>query len=314
MELVRQGRGHQSAVNAVRYSSDGNYCMSCGEDRTLRLWNPVKEDPASISQPGNMLSITVYSGAHGHGVLDVCIARDNSRFASCGGDRAAFLWDVASGRVVRKFQGHSHRINAVAMNVDSTVLATASYDKSLSLWDLRANGREAIQTFTDFRDSVSSVICTDSCIIAGSVDGSLRTFDLRSGLTHCDSLGDQQPITHVSISNDGRSVLSVCMGGRLLLTDIATGKLLNIYSGHRQENYKVEARILSDDRHLICGSEDGNIIMWDLVSARLRCSTRAHGKCVASIASHPSSPQLLSAAADGLIKLWDFSASSATCS
>ena len=33
-------------------------------------------------------------------------AADNARFASAGGDRAVFLWDVITGRVLRRFQGH----------------------------------------------------------------------------------------------------------------------------------------------------------------------------------------------------------------
>eukprot|EP01018_Ginkgo_biloba_P018608 Gb_17554 [translate_table: standard] len=33
-------RGHEGAVLAVRFNGDGNYCLSCGKDRTVRLWNP----------------------------------------------------------------------------------------------------------------------------------------------------------------------------------------------------------------------------------------------------------------------------------
>lgn len=33
-------RGHEGAVLAARFNADGNYCLSCGKDRTIRLWNP----------------------------------------------------------------------------------------------------------------------------------------------------------------------------------------------------------------------------------------------------------------------------------
>ena len=33
-------KGHEGSVLAVRFNGDGNYCLSCGKDRTLRLWNP----------------------------------------------------------------------------------------------------------------------------------------------------------------------------------------------------------------------------------------------------------------------------------
>jgi WD40 repeat protein len=37
---ARDLAGHEGAVLAVRFNRDGNYCLSCGKDRTLRLWNP----------------------------------------------------------------------------------------------------------------------------------------------------------------------------------------------------------------------------------------------------------------------------------
>ncbi len=42
-------------------------------------------------------------------VKDIAISGDNSRFSSCGGDKMAFVWDVASGAVVRRLQGHQQR-------------------------------------------------------------------------------------------------------------------------------------------------------------------------------------------------------------
>jgi len=38
-----------------------------------------------------------YVGPHAHEVRDVAVSRDNTRFASCGGDKAAFLGDVSTG-------------------------------------------------------------------------------------------------------------------------------------------------------------------------------------------------------------------------
>lgn len=35
------------------------------------------------------------------------------RFASCGGDRQVFLWDVGTGNIIRKFRGHDAYINTV---------------------------------------------------------------------------------------------------------------------------------------------------------------------------------------------------------
>lgn len=39
------------------------------------------------------------------------IIRDNSKLCSCGGDRQIFYWDVATGRVIRKFRGHDGEVS-----------------------------------------------------------------------------------------------------------------------------------------------------------------------------------------------------------
>lgn len=39
-----------------------------------------------------------------------------------------FVWDVASGQIVRRLQGHFGKINALAFNTDAQVLATGGCD------------------------------------------------------------------------------------------------------------------------------------------------------------------------------------------
>lgn len=54
---------------------------------------------------------------------------DNAQFASSGGDRTAFVWDVQSGETVRRFQGHMGKVNAVQYNSDSSVLASGTLNE-----------------------------------------------------------------------------------------------------------------------------------------------------------------------------------------
>lgn len=41
------------------------------------------------------------------------VCRDNSKLSSCGGDRQVFYWDVATGRVIRKFRGHDSEVRGI---------------------------------------------------------------------------------------------------------------------------------------------------------------------------------------------------------
>lgn len=40
-KLIRTIDCNQGALRAVRYNVDGNYCLTCGSDRKIRLINPT---------------------------------------------------------------------------------------------------------------------------------------------------------------------------------------------------------------------------------------------------------------------------------
>lgn len=111
--LTRSLRHGTAPVTRTRWTCDGRYVITCGHDKTLRLWNPHRSAPAAEGEaltPGlveSALHVKEYAGQHGHEVTDVAIAHDNASFASCGGDRVALLWNVSEGTVLRKFEGHA---------------------------------------------------------------------------------------------------------------------------------------------------------------------------------------------------------------
>ena len=51
-------------------------------------------------------------------------AHDNAKFASCGGDKTVYVWDVASGTITRRLQGHFGKVFCVGFNKDAQVLAS----------------------------------------------------------------------------------------------------------------------------------------------------------------------------------------------
>ena len=139
--------------------------MTCGQDNTVRLWNPHRQGVRG----GTALLIKTYGTLHGKGILDIDISFDNKIFASCGNDLSAFTWDVSTGKMSRKFWDHDKRINCVRFSKDASLLLTASYDTKIRAFDLRSRNSSPIQTLKEFQDSVSSMVVTDHEIIGGSM-------------------------------------------------------------------------------------------------------------------------------------------------
>ena len=92
---------NQGAVRAVRWNVDGNYMLTCGSDKSMKLWNPKRK-----------AMLKSYSG-HGNEVLDARGSCDNAQLVSCGADKTVIVWDVSTGVASRKLRGHAGTVNCV---------------------------------------------------------------------------------------------------------------------------------------------------------------------------------------------------------
>ncbi|CAA3010326.1 WD repeat domain-containing 83 [Olea europaea subsp. europaea] len=179
-------RGHEGAVLAARFNRNGEYCLSCGKDRTIRLWNPHRG-----------LHIKTYK-SHGREVRDVHVTPDNSKLCSCGGDRQVFYWDVATGRVIRKFRGHDSEVclfvfssclnylDWIAFEIKGFEVIGVYYTNNLLYFDTRSEYcfellvriDEDLNCRSFFTQTVTSVSYhpKENCMITASVDGTIRVW------------------------------------------------------------------------------------------------------------------------------------------
>ena len=292
--------GHEAPVLAARFSKDGAYLLTAGKDRTFRLWNPRKGT-----------CIKTYAG-HAREVRDVDAAADNSRLATCGGDKDVFLWDVTSGSRLRRFRGHEGGVNAVAFAGEhDAVLVSAGFDRTVRFFDCRSGSPDAIQTFGGgraigaFKDAVTCVAVSDAKVLAGSVDGSAKTFDLRAGEEREDAFGTDRPVVSVAFSGDGNCALIGTTRDRLALLAVETAETLAEYRGRVCRDSRTPARLTHDDAHVVAASEDGFALAWDLVDAGVAARVHAHpGHGVTALDWHPTASVMATGGTDGVVRVW----------
>lgn len=96
---------------------------------------------------------------------------------------------------------------------------------------MRSRNRSPIQTLEGCKDSATSVSSTPSGdeLVVGCVDGRVRTYDLRAAKVHEDNV--HAPVTHASVSHDGKCLLVTCLGGVVRLLEKESGSQLNSYTG-----------------------------------------------------------------------------------
>ncbi|KAF7306165.1 Mitogen-activated protein kinase organizer 1 [Mycena chlorophos] len=286
---------HRGPVNVARYSKGaGRYILTGGQDRTVRLWNAATGSEVKTF------------AAHGYEVLSVSVSHDNAQFASCGGDRSVFLWDVATASTTRRIPGHMGKIHAVEFNEDASVLASGSFDSTVRLWDLKAQTRQPIQVLEEARDAVQTLHVGSTYIITGSLDGHVRTYDLRKGELRSDYIG--QPVTSVVPTADSQTLLVTTLDSHIRLMDATTGKLLNDFTGHKNTDYHCRACFGHGEASVICGDENGAVWAWDLLDAKPLPPSppmKVHQKVITWTEHNPvEKGEMVTASADGTVKIW----------
>ncbi|KAJ9617083.1 hypothetical protein H2200_000804 [Cladophialophora chaetospira] len=279
---------HTGAINALTFSSlGGTYILTGSSDRQIHL---SRTEPSSATE--TITPIQRYA-SHGYPILDIACSRDNQTFASVGGDRSVFLWDVANNEgTVRRFGstsgGHMSRITCVAFAGEGdSVIVSGSDDMSIRLWDVKSRDTRPIMVLEEAKDGVSSLVVSGCEIIAGSVDGRVRSYDIRTGKVTVDVMPGS--VTSLDFSRDGRTLLIGCLDGRIRMLDRTDGTCLRAFpeegeTGYKNESLRLKSCFGQNEALVLSGSEgDGDVRAWDVLSGKNIGSAKVGSKVVSVV-------------------------------
>jgi WD40 repeat protein len=210
----------------------------------------------------------------GHiGYDDAVAFSPDGRYALVGGNwNMLTLWEVATGKLIRSFRGHSglrkhtSRVNSVAFSSDGRLALSGSKDTTMKLWDV-TTGKE-LQSFSG-ADSIESVAFSPDgqfALSGGDKSGSkggehdtLILWEVATGKKLHDFGGFLAPrdsIRSVAFSPDGRFALSGGSENTLKLWDVLTGKEIRSFRPPTREVARIG--VLLED----LSNEDRKRLQW----------------------------------------------------
>ncbi len=177
---------HKHWVMSVAFSDDGRLCASGGFDGGIRLWEIASGHEVHGAGGGGLLSRLWPSRAgaaphfegHGRAVIAVAFDPAGTQLLSAGMDGTLRLWEVRSGKEVRRFVGHKMGVTAAALSPDGKRALSGGMDHSVRLWDV-TTGQE-LHRFEDHTEVVSGVAFSPDgrMAISGSADATVRLWGL----------------------------------------------------------------------------------------------------------------------------------------
>jgi dipeptidyl aminopeptidase/acylaminoacyl peptidase len=220
-----------------------------------------------------------------------------------GRDFAIRLWDVETGKVLQRFEGHTGKVSSVAFSPDGGFAVSGAGDNTLRLWDVETG--HVVRRFAGHTDWVTAVAFSadGSKVLSGSRDRTVRLWDARTGEQIRSFEGHPGRVWDVALSPDGTRVASCGDEMVARVWDAKTGKELRQLGGHTSTVVRI--CFSPDGRLLLTGAWDHTARLWAPETGREVRVFTGHTDRVEGLAFTPDGRRILTGSLDKTVRLWD---------
>ncbi|WP_437959531.1 NB-ARC domain-containing protein [Sorangium sp. So ce119] len=142
-------------------------------------------------------------------------------------------------------------------------------------------------------------------VISASADGTLKMWDLGTGLLVRTLEGHTGRVDGVTVTADGRFAVSASSDKTLKIWDLSIGQVVRTLAGHTDNVTGVA--VTPDGRFAVSASADKTLKIWDLSIGQVVRTLEGHTDQVTGVAVTPDGLFAVSVSSDETLKVWDLS-------
>eukprot|EP00472_Partenskyella_glossopodia_P014788 CAMPEP_0197515142 /NCGR_PEP_ID=MMETSP1318-20131121/357_1 /TAXON_ID=552666 /ORGANISM="Partenskyella glossopodia, Strain RCC365" /LENGTH=360 /DNA_ID=CAMNT_0043063425 /DNA_START=39 /DNA_END=1121 /DNA_ORIENTATION=- len=293
--------GHSGPIYTCKFDATGELMASGGMDKLLFLWRI----------DGKCENISTLKGCDG-AILDLAWYRNGEYLITASADKTGTVFDVESQEKIKRLRGHTSFVNSVsASRRGEPYLLTGSDDGSAMVWDIRVRGAQ--KTLKDEKSPYPILSCAFSddstqAFTAG-IDEQISVWDIRKEQVVYKLQGHTDCVTGLSVSPDGRYLLSNSMDNTMKMWDVrpyvSTARFTRQFVGHRHNMDKTLLKCSwnADASRVTAGSADRFVYVWDAQSGNILYKLPGHAGSVNEVQFHPKEPIIVSCSNDKKIYL-----------
>ena len=302
--------GHQRQVSAVAVRSGGTWVASGGADRTARLWDISKGDPAG----GHLIL------RHPAAVTAVAFRPNGTALAAGCEDGRVAMWDVSGPepKETAVYPGHTGAITTLAFSPDGMTMVSAGVDGRVVLRDFNFTPPKVGQFPKVEAPALTAAVAAggDRLVLGygdrGKQPAAFYFWGIdpknRSNVHHRGTgpLTGATGVRTMAVSRDGVYLLAA------LTTQVGVWKyipekneftVLGAFEKHLGEINTVA--ISEDGRRAVSGGDDKIINLWEAVTLKPIRTFQGHTGGVTSVGFSSDGKLLVSAGEDGTVRLWE---------
>lgn len=255
-------------------------------------------------------------------ITSIALSPDGKYLVTGGYDRTIRLWDIMSGREVRKFSGHQSAVNSVTFSKDGKFIVSGSSDETVRIWDV-SNGKEfkifKLERIDKDLWMRQQYVSPEVRSVAISPDGKvvaaiyrelidLRLIDVSTGRL-LKIAGHTNRALSLAFSPNGSFLLAGGNNKDMRLYEVSSGKSIRRFGGLIQGHWdSIRSVAFSPDgKYALSGSDDETMRLWDISTGDIIRKFKGHKDSVTSVAFSPDGKYILSGSDDKTVRHWDAS-------
>eukprot|EP00201_Polytomella_parva_P011923 CAMPEP_0175058486 /NCGR_PEP_ID=MMETSP0052_2-20121109/11873_1 /TAXON_ID=51329 ORGANISM="Polytomella parva, Strain SAG 63-3" /NCGR_SAMPLE_ID=MMETSP0052_2 /ASSEMBLY_ACC=CAM_ASM_000194 /LENGTH=426 /DNA_ID=CAMNT_0016323869 /DNA_START=29 /DNA_END=1309 /DNA_ORIENTATION=- len=256
---LRKLVGHSGAIKGISYAPDGETCVTCSTDCTVKLWKvPYAPFEAGVVQAD---AYPVYEFQAKSALRSINHHWNSYTFAT--GSNVVDIWDHNRSEPIQSFTWGSDAITSVRFNpAEPDIFASTGSDRGIALYDLRTSTpirKLVMQTRSNAlawnpMEAFNFTVANEDC--------NLYSFDMRklqsSTCVHKDFVSS---VMDVDYSPTGREFVAGGYDRSVRIFAYNGGHSREVYTTKRMQ--RVFAVCYSGDgSYVFSGSDDMNLRVW----------------------------------------------------
>ena len=293
-KLINTFKSNSTAVNCIAISDEAKLAVTGSDDKSMRIWDlgeaeliksfdknteevkgiAISPDAKNIiMSERNLKYFDVESGKLVKSINgekyyfgDPVLFTPNGKFLlTCDRNNEILFMDINSGKVIRRFSGHTEAVKALSLSPDGKYFVSGGYDRKVKFWNLNISNNE-LTTLTDHISDVTAVVFSpDGKLVAsGSDDGTVivSEVDYEAGFLRPINTYKGHQVSTMIFTPDSKKLIIGSFDATVSVYDIASNKEMFVFDKHKSTIRGLA--VSGDGKYVFSSSWDSTTRIWTL--------------------------------------------------